>query len=311
MSKFLITGGAGFIGSHIARRLLSLGHEVWVVDNLTTGYLENVPPGSTFVQLDLSRPEAFDNLPEVPFDAVLHLAAQSSGEISFEKPVYDLQTNMLGTLLLLHWCYQRGIRRFLYASSMSIYGDVGDEAVDETHPCQPKSFYGIGKLAAERYLHIFSEKGMRTTAFRMFNVYGPGQNLANLKQGMVSIYLAYILKGEPILVKGSRDRFRDFIYIDDVVNAWVAAIESSNTFGKTYNLASGKKTFVWELLEELIKAFGYDPSTYPVEFATGTLGDQFGIWADIRRIKADLDWQPHTSLLTGLRKMVKWGLSQV
>ena len=144
----------------------------------------------------------------------------------------------------------------------------------------------------------------------MFNVYGPGQNLANLKQGMVSIYLAFVLKNEPILVKGSPERFRDFVYIDDVVDAWVAAIESSETFGQTYNLASGKKTFVWELLEELLKSFGHDPDTYPIEFAAGTPGDQFGIWADISRIKADLNWQPHTLLPVGLRQMVKWALSQ-
>ena len=309
--RYLVTGGAGFIGSHIARGLLSSGHKVWIVDNLTTGSLENVPPDSTFAQLDLSLPETFDSLPDVPFDAVLHLAAQSSGEVSFEKPVYDLQTNVLGTLLLLHWCYQRGIRRFLYASSMSIYGDVGDEPVSETHPCRPKSFYGIGKHASEHYLRIFSEKGMQTTAFRMFNVYGPGQNLANLKQGMVSIYLAYILKGEPVLVKGSKDRFRDLVYIDDVVDAWVAALDNPIAFGKTYNLGSGQKTFVWQLLEEEIRAFGYDPATYSIQYTEGTPGDQFGIWADISRVKADIGWGPHTTLSAGLSKMVAWaqGLS--
>ena len=206
MKRYLVTGGAGFIGSHIVQRLLEQGHAVWIVDNFLTGYKTQVPSEATVLELDLSKPESFDQLPDLRFDAVLHLAAQSSGQISHEKPQYDLMTNTLGTLLLLKWCAQRGINRLLYASSMSVYGNVEPFPVVEKTHGQPCSFYGITKLASEHYIDYFRAQGMHTTILRMFNVYGPGQNLSNLKQGMVSIYLAYILKKEPVLVKGSKDR---------------------------------------------------------------------------------------------------------
>ena len=307
--KYLITGGAGFIGSHIARRILNMGHQAWVVDNILTGAEENIPESAIFVKLDLSDQESFKSLPEEKFDAVLHLAAQSSGAISHEKPAYDLLTNTLGTLLLLNWCSDKGIKRFIYASSMSVYGRIEKFPVSENECCRPYSFYGITKLAAENYINYFKTQGMQTTVFRMFNVYGPGQNLTNLKQGMVSIYLAYLLKDEPILVLGSKDRFRDFIYIDDVVDAWISVIDNPVSFGKTYNLASGKKTFVWELLNGLIEAMGHEPDEYPITYGDSTPGDQFGMHADISLITSELDWSPKTDLRSGLQKMADWAKS--
>lgn len=304
--KYLVTGGAGFIGSHLTRRLLELGHKVWILDNLRTGFRENVPSGATFLQIDLSDVDMVDTIPEIPFDAVFHLAAQSSGEISFDDPGYDVRTNVVGTLQLLRWCQRRGVLRFLYASSMSIYGDVGEQAIDEDHPCRPKSFYGVGKLTSELYLDIFNKEGMRTTAFRMFNAYGPGQNLTNMRQGMVSIFLAYLLSGQELLVRGSMDRYRDFIYIDDLVSGWLAALDNPASWGKTYNLAAGSPTRVKELIRGLLRAFDKDPEKYPITQGEGTPGDQFGIYADISRIQSDLGWSPQIDLPTGLERMVAW-----
>ncbi|MGE5832790.1 MAG: NAD-dependent epimerase/dehydratase family protein, partial [Methanomicrobiales archaeon] len=252
----LVTGGAGFIGSHLARRCLSLGHEVTVIDNLATGQRGNVPPGAAFIEGDISDEATLDRIPPGRIDAVLHLAAQSSGEISDERPDLDLRVNTLGTLLLLSFCRRRGIPRFLYASSMAVYGDPPRNPVSEEVPCHPLSFYGISKRASELYIDHFGRAGLATTCFRMFSVYGPGQDLSNLKQGMVSIFLAYLLEGKPIHVKGSGDRFRDFVYIDDVVEAWIRALDQPATYGKVYNLATGVRTLVRELVREEIRAFG-------------------------------------------------------
>jgi UDP-glucose 4-epimerase len=302
----LITGGAGFIGSHIAKRLIYEGHDVTIVDNLTTGFEWNIPSEATFVRADISKKSMFKKIPEKSYDAVFHLAAQSSGEISHEKPELDLKVNTLSTLLLLNWCMKMHVPRFIYASSMAVYGDAACSPVSEDYSCQPLSFYGISKLSSEHYVQHFSKKGLNTTCFRMFSVYGPGQNMENMKQGMVSIFLAYLLNGEPIWVKGSGDRFRDFIFIDDVVDVWCASLENPRTFGNIYNLATCKKTRVRDLVEEEIRIFGCDPASYQVKYEGTTPADQFGLFADISRLKRDLDWEPRISLADGLKHMFSW-----
>lgn len=306
MKIALVTGGAGFIGSHLARRLLSEGWKVHIIDNLSTGFKDNVPPKAGFTLLDLSKDDFVKDLPKDNFDAVFHLAGQSSGEISFDDPVYDLKTNCLSTLLLLDWCYKNKINRFIYTSSMSIYGEQEIQPVKEGALPEPKSFYAVGKLASEKYVNIYAAKGLNTTSLRLFNVYGPGQNMGNLRQGMVSIYMGYIAKGEEILVKGDAQRYRDFIYIDDVIDAYMSCLDNDRTFGKTYNIATGIKTHVSDLISAELKAFGYDPLKYPVRFSGSTPGDTFGIFADITAIKEDTNWSPKVSLPTGLKKMKEW-----
>ena len=309
MKKALVTGGAGFIGSHLARRLLAEGWEVAIVDNLSTGSKDNIPPGARFVLLDLSKDGFEKQLPGGPVDAVFHLAAQSSGEISFDDPAYDLKTNCLSTVLLLDWCLKNGTKRFMYTSSMSIYGDQERQPVDEAAMPKPKSFYGIGKLASEAYAGIYAGMGLNTTSLRLFNVYGPGQNMRNLRQGMVSIYMAYILKNEPVTVKGSPDRYRDLVYIDDVVMAYMKCLDNKKTFGKSYNVGSGRKTTVRELVHAELAAFGYDPAAYPVEYGGSTPGDTFGIVADSGALKHDTGWEPAMELPEGLKRMRDWALS--
>jgi UDP-glucose 4-epimerase len=304
--EILITGGAGFIGSHLAKRLLSDGHSVTIIDNLATGSKKNVLPEATFIKADLCNKNVLKKIPSKEYDAVLHLAAQSSGEVSNEQPEHDLKVNTLSTLQLLKWCKDSGIPRFMYASSMAVYGDTAHSPVAENDPCQPLSFYGISKFSSEQYVQHFSNEGLDTTCFRMFSVYGPGQNITNMKQGMVSIFLAYLLKGEPIWVKGSGDRFRDFIFVDDVVNAWCSSLDSPRTFGKIYNLATGKKTLVRELVEKEIRAFGSEPAAYPVKYEGHTPADQFGLYADISRLREDLAWEPAVSLDAGLKQMFAW-----
>jgi len=309
MKKALVTGGAGFIGSHLAKRLLKEKWQVDVMDNLSTGYKENVPSGVNFKSVDLSKDNFVKELPNKKYDVVFHLAAQSSGEISFDDPEYDLKTNCLSTVQLLDWCLKKGIKRFIYTSSMSIYGDQKVQPVKETTAPLPKSFYGIGKLASEKYLRVYEKLGVHSTSLRLFNVYGPGQNMENLRQGMVSIYMAYIVKGQPVLVKGSPKRFRDIVYIDDVIEAYMKCWNNPKTFGKVYNVATGKKTTVKELLKAELKAFGYNPAKYPVKFKGSTPGDTFGIYAEVSAIKKDTGWKPKVNLREGLKRMSAWARS--
>ena len=208
MGKFLVTGGAGFIGSAIAKRLCGNGHDVVIIDDLSTGYEDNVPGRCRFVRADVADPNTYDEIANDSFDAILHLAGQSSGEISFEDPVRDICSNTISTVLLLRYALKTKCSRFLFASTMSVYGEGSDNAVSEQSICSPRSFYGVSKLASERYLNLYEMQGIQSTAFRLFNVYGPGQNLSNLKQGMVSIYLAQVLKNGHVHVKGAQKKMK-------------------------------------------------------------------------------------------------------
>jgi UDP-glucose 4-epimerase len=301
-TRVLVTGGAGFIGSHLARRVLAQGGEVVVVDDLSNGRRENAPPGATLHVADLRDPTTLDLLGDEPFDAVFHLAAQSSGALSFADPEADFTSHAPVVFNLLRWCQRTGVRRFLYASSTTIYGEPETLPVAEDHPVRPKTYYGAGKAAGERYVALFSRLGLDTTVFRLPNVYGPGQNLANLNQGMISIYLAYLLRGEPILVAGSPARFRDFLHIDDLADAWMAALTAEATFGRTFNLATGRATTVAEVLDHLRRAAGRPD--HPVTCIDNTPGDQTGVVCDISRIADALGWRPNVDISTGIERLV-------
>ncbi|MEK7555182.1 MAG: NAD-dependent epimerase/dehydratase family protein [Patescibacteria group bacterium] len=303
MKTYLVTGVAGFIPSAIARRLIKDGHTVIGIDNFATGYKSNIPPEVKFFEIDVSEAAQLEQLNDFKIDAVFHLAAQSSGEISFYDPPKDLRSNALGTLNMLEYARKQKIGRFLYASSMAVYGDTPDTPILITENAHPKSYYGISKLAGEYYVDAFSDR-MNTTSFRMFNVYGPGQDMENIRQGMASIYLYYFMKGEPITVKGSKDRSRDFIYIDDVAAAWAGAVEEPKTFGKKYNLGSGRKTTVEELLRLMAKIWG-EPN-HPITYAEGTPKDIFCSYADINELLRDLKWKPEVNLEKGLELFITW-----
>ena len=298
--KLLITGIAGFIGSKLADAALTKGHEVVGVDDLSNGYLKNVPQKAEFLELDLIKPETMNKLPK-DIDYIFHLAGQSSGEISFDNPILDLEKNAISTLNLIKLGIKNNIKKIFYASSMSVYGTTQDQPIDESHVCVPLSCYGVGKLAAENYLRIYQNE-IPYIAFRMFNVYGPGQDMSNLRQGMVSIYLAHILKNGHIPVKGGVQRFRDFIYIDDVVNIWLQALEKTDINNECFNLGTGVKTTVLELLTKIQKIL----PMFSWSEVHSTLGDQIGIYADQKKIKTFFGNYIFVSLEEGLLKFTKW-----
>lgn len=300
MDKVLITGVAGFIAAHVARRFLKEGFQVVGVDDFSSGRPENVPDGLQFIQGDLVDPTTIARIPG-DCQVILHLAGQSSGEISFDDPVADLGKNTVSTLNLIHYGIRHQARRLVYASSMSVYGAVEDRPITETHPCSPLSCYGVGKLAAEGYLRVY-QKQLPFVALRMFNVYGPGQDMSNLRQGMVSIYLAQALANGHIEVKGSTSRYRDFIFIDDVVEAWYRAAFRPEAQNQAINVGTGVKTTVGELLQRICTLV--PGSDYFVN--GGTLGDQAGIHADTCHLDRCLDLPRLTPLETGLKTFVEW-----
>jgi UDP-glucose 4-epimerase len=298
--EIIVTGGAGFIGACLAERLIKEDYKVIVLDNFSTGYRENIPDGAEFIYFDVSQPGYYNKLKNIKPAAVFHIAGQSSGEVSFDNPLYDFDVNARSTLLMLDYCKTNEVKRFFYASSMSVYGNKMKQ-VNETEPPEPISFYGASKLASERYIDIYSKAGIASTAFRLFNVYGPMQNLNNMRQGMASIYMAYVLNNAAVHVKGALDRYRDFIYIDEVIDCFIECFNNRNAENKIYNVGSGKKTTIIELLESIFSAA--EKKDYPYRSEGSTPGDTFGIYADITKITSETNWRPGVNIDDGLKKM--------
>jgi UDP-glucose 4-epimerase len=304
--KVLLTGGAGFIGSHLAAGLLARGHEVIVLDDLSNGRRENVPAGCAFIEADAGVPATLNLLPRV--DGVVHFAAQSSGPASADLPYQDLQSNAVSTLLLSRWCVLHRIRRFVYASSMAIYGNPPALPVSEDALQIPLSYYGVSKLTSEHLLRVASQEGLRPTSLRFFSVYGVGQNLDNVKQGIVSIYLAYLLRADHVPVTGSLERFRDLVHVDDVVRLCADVLERESTPEAAYNVGGGRPITVRHLLDALIAAADL-PRDFPVRELPGSSSDQFGLYADISRTRRDFGWSPMVDLADGLKAMARWARS--
>lgn len=303
-TTLLITGVAGFIGAKIAERALEKGFDVIGVDDLSSGQRKNIPSGITFYAYDLSDQKLVNQLPD-QVDYILHLAGQSSGEISFDNPILDLEKNTHSTLNLIRFGIENKVKKILYASSMSVYGKVEDRPILEDQEPLPLSCYGVGKRASEQYLSIFSDQ-LPFISYRMFNVYGPGQDLTNMRQGMVSIFLSQALQSNAILVKGSLDRFRDFIYIDDVVDCWLKGIELEELKNLTINLGTGERTEVGILVQEISRHFNQPSLT--VEGSTP--GDQFGIYADTHLLKSSFGIDQLTSLEEGMKRFADWAKKQ-
>ena len=272
------------------------GFTVVGVDDLSSGKQSNVPSSIDFIQGNLADTQTISKLPKAA-EFVLHLAGQSSGEMSFDDPVADLEKNTISTLNLIKYGIGANISKLVYASSMSVYGNVPDAPIGEDEHVAPLSCYGVGKLAAENYLNVFG-KQLLSVSLRMFNVYGPGQDMTNWRQGMVSIYLAQALTNKHIVVKGSLERFRDFIYIDDVVESWFRATTLVGVSGGTINIGTGVRTTVTQVLEA-VKANIVGTT---VEVTDPTPGDQNGIFADTTRMRQLLGMSEFVQLADGVKR---------
>jgi UDP-glucose 4-epimerase len=307
--RVLVTGGAGFIGTHLSRRLLADGHEVSVVDSLSTGRREGLPAAVRFAHADVAKPAEIEPVFARGLDAVCHIAGQVSIIRSFVDPVADLRTNVEGTLNILQLCLKYKVPRLIYASSMTLYGASETVPTPETEPCRPDSYYGITKHAGERYVHSTAERpdldfDFHVTTLRMYSVYGPGQALNNPYQGVLGIFLGNLLRGEPITIYGDGEQTRDFVYVDDIVEGWVRTLGNPATHGLVINLGSGRSLSINELAARAVAAF--DSPNHPINHAPVRPGEQRNVRADIDRARSVLNWEPRTAFEAGLAETVKW-----
>jgi UDP-glucose 4-epimerase len=308
--RILVTGGAGFIGSHLSRRLVSEGHVVSVVDNESNGRGESVPSGAHYLRCDVTVPASVEPAFARGLDAVCHIAGQVSIIRAFSDPIADLRTNVEGTLNILQLCLRYKVPRLIHASSMTLYGDCRTVPTPETEPPNPDSYYGITKQAAERYIHATAERPdlnfeFNVTSLRMFSVYGPGQSFSNPYQGVLGIFSGNVLRGEPITIYGDGEQTRDFVFIDDIVEGWVRALHTPASAGGVFNLGSGRSLSINQLAQSVIAAFGHPPD-YKVIRAPARPGEQRTVQADIRRARSVLGWEPRTTFASGLAETVRW-----
>lgn len=241
--------------------------------------------------------------------AFFTLLVKVGGVTCWDDPVYDLNSNVTSTLLLLDYAVKHNVDKFVYASSMSVYGDENPCPVREDDELKPKSFYAVGKLASEHYMRIYSnEYGIKCTALRLNNCYGPGQNMENLRQGMVSIFLALAIKDKHITVMGDKSRYRDFVYIDDTVQALIMALNGMETnLYNEYTVATNRKTTCEQLIEIMTQ---YLPFPVDVEYKGHTRGDQYGIFCSYEKLFNSVGWEPQVQLEDGLKIMVDWALGR-
>lgn len=315
MRTCLVTGGAGFIGSHITDHLVKDGYRVVVIDNESTGFRENVNPEAMYIRGDVTNLDDLQQAFSHDIDVVFHIAGQASTIRSFDDPDDDLKVNVNGTINVLKMCLEHRVPRLLYASSMTAYGHPVTIPTPETEICKPISYYGIAKYAAERYVHATADRvdldfGLHVTSFRMFNVYGERQSLDNPYQGVVSIFIANVLNKEPIIIHSDGEQSRDFVHIQDVVDAWMSALDNEAAYGQVFNLGTGQRRSINELVDVTLSAFDHSRATYPVEYAPLRPGDQRHMAADITKASQILGWQPQIEFDKGMARTVRWAATQ-
>lgn len=313
--RVLVTGGAGFIGSHMADRLLRDGHQVTVLDDESTGLRSNVPEGARYIKGDVAVEADVSRAFEGGLDAVFHIAGKASTIRSFNDPSTDLRTNVGGTVGVLRACIQHKVGRLLYASSMTAYGHPSELPVTETFPLLPVSYYGISKMAAERYVFATADRndldfGFHATAFRMFNVYGDRQSLDNPYQGVTAIFIGNVLRHEPITIFGDGEQSRDFVHIDDVVNAWVGSLENPAAHEQVFNLGTGTRRSVHDLIDAVLAAKDLSRQDYEIRYEKVRPGDQRHMQADISKLRHRLSWEPGVNFTEGMARTVQWAAAQ-
>lgn len=303
--NILITGGNGFLGSNLTKKFLDNGHSVTILD-LKKNKFSIQNKKAKFIKCDLTNIRSLNRVHlKKNIDIVLHCAGQPSAALSFTDPEKDLRLNILSTLNILRFIETKNIKKFAFASTFNVYEENNlIPKLNENSYCKPKSLYAISKLAAENYVRCICERNdISWNIFRMFNIYGPGQDPKNKYLGMISIFLNMAKKMTPIQVKGSLKRFRDFIYIDDVTEAWLKVAKDKKNYNKIYNLGTGKKTSLKELFFIISKVLD---KKLVVKELKGTPGDFMGCYSNISRIKKDLKFKPQMSLLEGIKKFNNW-----
>jgi len=300
--RILVTGGAGFIGSHIVDAYISAGHEVTVVDDLSTGKPENINPDARFFKLDICAGELRDLFNGERFDVVTHHAAQMDVRKSVADPILDAKINILGTLNLLENCVRGRVKGLIFASTGgAIYGEQKEFPAKESHPTTPLSPYGIAKLACEHYLSFYKNThGLNSTILRYANVYGPRQD-PHGEAGVVAIFTRKLLKGEQPLINGDGMQTRDFVYVGDVVRANCLVLSRND--GGIFNVGTGTEVSIKKLFQELVNIVGVNIKE---EYGPPKSGEQKRSVICFEKAKKVLSWSPQVFIEEGLKNTVDY-----
>lgn len=300
--RVCVTGGAGFIGSHLVDRLIALGHTVLVIDNLTTGVREFVNPKATFIEMDVRDVNIESIFADFKPQVVFHEAAQTMVPASMENPKMDCDVNLMGLINMLEAARKHNVSHFLMPSSAAVYGDLNTLPLTEDMSGKPTSFYGLTKLTAEGYLRIYEQAfGLKTVCFRYANVYGPRQGDGG-EGGVISIFNRLIVEGQPLTVFGDGEQTRDFIYVDDVVDANIKAMGNGQCTG-IYNISTNKGTSVNELITRFRTISGTDFMVYYEDERIGDIKH-----SRLSNVKAERDFgfTATTTLEDGLQKTLEY-----
>ncbi|MCA9465573.1 MAG: NAD-dependent epimerase/dehydratase family protein [Nitrospira sp.] len=301
-TKILVTGGAGFIGSHLVDRLIQEGNEVVVVDNLSTGKRKHINKKAVFYKLDIQSKRIDKVLRNERPLVVVHLAAQMNVRHSTEDPQFDAQVNILGTINLLEHAVRHGVRKVTFASSGgAVYGEQEVFPAPENHRTEPLSPYGISKLAGEKYLAYYANAtGLRYVALRFANVYGPRQDSEG-EAGVVAIFTKKMLQGDQPIINGTGKQTRDFIYVDDVVESILVTLGEG--VQGIFNVGTGQETSIndgYRILK------GLTQSTCKDLFGAAKKGEQYRSVLDVRKLRETFGWDPQVSFQEGLKKTVEY-----
>ncbi len=305
--KILVTGGAGFIGSNLASALVEADHSVVIIDDLSTGKRENVPPEAKLHEMDISSPVVDKIFERGKFDVIFHLAAQMDVRRSVENPGNDAEINILGGINLLQSSVKHRVKKFIFASTGgAIYGEQDYFPADEKHPLNPVSPYGISKLAFEKYLYFYNiQHALRYAVLRYANVYGPRQNSEG-EAGVVAIFCERLLKGEKAVVYGDGLQTRDFVYVADVVKANLLALDYDRS--DLFNVGTGTEIDINTIFEKIKAATGSDQERINEEAKPG---EQRRSCIAYDKIEGELGWSPTVGLDEGIEKTVAFFRSKL
>jgi UDP-glucose 4-epimerase len=303
MPKILVTGGAGFIGSHVVEQFLEKGFEVVILDDLSTGRASNLNPSAKFYQMDIRDPKLRDVFEAEKPDFISHHAAQMDVRRSVAQPLFDADVNILGSINLIECAKEFGVKRFVYISTGgAVYGEPERLPVEETDPINPICQYGASKHTVEHYLFMyFVNYGLKYTVLRYPNVFGPRQD-PHGEAGVVAIFTGQMLADQPVIIYGDGEQTRDFVYVGDCARANVLAVTVDHQPG-IYNIGWGRPTSVNEIFSTLAKVTGYGQ---PVQYGPARVGETRSIYLNASKAKRDLDWSATISLEDGLRKTVEY-----
>ncbi|MBE3591900.1 MAG: SDR family oxidoreductase [Thermoanaerobacter sp.] len=299
--KVLVTGGAGFIGSNIVDLLIENGHEVVIVDNLSTGKEEFINKKAIFYKKDITDDDLYEIFEKEKPDYVIHQAAQIDVQKSIDNPVFDAKVNILGTVNLLKCCRKSGVKKVIYASSAAVYGNPEYLPIDEVHKINPISYYGISKHTPEHYFEVYRQLyGLKYTILRYANVYGIRQDPKG-EGGVISIFIDKMLKGERPIIFGDGKQTRDFVYVKDVAKANLLALERGDN--EVVNISTNKPTSINELVEMMNKIM--NTSLEPI-YTEPRKGDIVHSYLDNKKALDVFGWKPEYSLEEGLKETIEY-----